>query len=172
MEFDIGTDCPITHRRVVFTSGYNDERAYLTNKDNGKDLFRNLTEIPEDQYKELFDGIKGYDWTDIIDAPINRRKLRVLYDRRFEMSPISTNGKVYKRKFYHKVNKRVDFPVEEHGSDEFEGVSNWPSVKCPKYFVLDLVRSHRDTRDSGRYPLGEQYVAIGTHAKNYWTEIP
>lgn len=176
MSVDIPCDVALNHRRVIFRTGYEDIRTICGRKEviDGKDAydtFRNFTENPLTDFSYIFQGTQNIDWWTWLKAPIDRKKVIVMYDKLQVYAPISNNGRQYQKKFYHKVNQWYDFPDIEAGGDDNRGAPTWwPGIRSDKVFVLDIFESARDTRDANRYPLGEQYAAISFDTTNYWTE--
>lgn len=176
MSIDIPCDVSVNHRRIVYRTGYEDIRTICGRSEtvDGKivyDTFRNFTENPFTDFGSIFQGAQNTDWYSWIRAPLNRKKVTVMYDRVHVYAPVGEHGKEYQKKFYHKVNQWYDFPEEENGGDTNRSdTTDWPGIKSDKVFVLDIFESSRDTRDAVKFPLGEQYFAVSLESTNYWTE--
>lgn len=172
LEVDIPFPVPVEHRRIVFSNMYEDQRAVCALPGEDSTTFeslRNLTNVPIAAFTDLFQGTKDRDWWFYTRAPLDKKKVTVHYDKMTVYTPRNQLGQTYNRKFYHKINKVLDYPDVEHGNDQItEG--NWPGIKSPKMFIMDIFRSTRDTRLPEVSPLGEQYMAISSQATNYWTE--
>lgn len=172
MELDIGFPVSVEHRRIVFSNMYEDERAvvaqYRTTQNDYTSL-RNITSIPPDAFKDLFQGTQSVDWYSYLRAPMDKKKVTVHYDNLRTYTPLNSLGKVFNRKFYHKINKHLSYADAEYGNDQ--GTErNWPGIKSPKLFIMDLFRSLRNTEDPVISPGGGQYMALSFEGTNYWTE--
>lgn len=175
MSIDIPCNIAVNHRRIVFRTGYEDLRANCGRKEqvdgaDAYDTLRNFTENPLTDFSSMFQGVEKVDWWQWVKAPIDRKKVIVMYDKLFVYNPAGPNGGQIQKKFYHKVNKWYDFPDVEAGGDINKIPTSWPGIRSEKVFVLDIFESSRDTRDVQRYPLGEQYMSVSLDTTNYWTE--
>nr|WPD49014.1 MAG: capsid protein [Grus nigricollis-associatied genomovirus] len=172
MELDVGFDCSVEHRRIVFSNNYEDRRAVCAIPGPNSSQFetlRNCTQVELDDFQDIFQGTRNRDWYHYTRAPLDRKKVTVHYDKLFTHTPKNPLGQVFNRKFYHKINKWLDFPDVEHGNDQIsEG--NWPGIKSPKIFIMDMFKSARDTTKPDVSPRGEQYMSLSFDATNYWTE--
>lgn len=172
-EITIGCDVSLTHRRIVFSNNYEDQRAVCVQTDTGsvpnKITTRNMTKVNQNDFWDLFQGTRTVDWWDIMRAKTDRKKITVMSDKLRTYTPKSVHGQAYNPKFYTKINKWYDFPDREAGGEDAIG-SAWPGIKSPKIFIMDIFRSFKDTRDTTLFPKGEQYWALSTEATNYWTE--
>lgn len=131
------TDIPWFHRRIVFASK-SDLFLNYSPADVPQDVSPYIHfDGPQGQQRLMFNlginasantingidevvfkGASGVDWNDVIVAPLDTRRIDVMYDRTFTLRSGNSRGTTKERKFWHPVYKNVVYNDDESGITE------------------------------------------------------
>ncbi|AGU67664.1 capsid protein [Gerygone associated gemycircularvirus 3] len=150
---------PWFHRRICFTfkgaqpfqsnftgdTGSN--QLYLENS-NGltRLMFNQAVTIPPNYQNQInsviFKGAQGVDWSDVIIAPIDTRRISLKYDRTWTYRSGNANGTVMEKKMYHPMNKNIVYDDDESGTSETTSYYSVDSkAGMGDYYVWDIFTS-------------------------------
>lgn len=112
----------------------------------------------------LFRGVVGNDWNDEINAPIDTRRVTVLYDKTRAISSGNERGVMRTYKLWHGINKNLVYDDDENGGAEDSSAFSVSSkAGIGDIYVIDIFRPR-----GGSVP-GDQ-LAFGPSATLYWHE--
>jgi len=114
--------------------------------------------------RNLFTGQHGFDYSEIIDATTNSQRVKVIYDRKFNIQSPNDSGTMKARKTWIPVNGTLNYDDQEVGDGTSTGihsVDGRPGVG--DIYVVDFFKAHgaADVADS---------LAFGTDTTLYWHE--
>jgi len=121
-------------------------------------------------FREIFQGTRGVDWSDIFNAPLNRRRVRILMDRIKNIQ--GGNGQPFWNgsRDYIPVNKTIIYNEKEEGNSkdhqsEFDSNYTWfsqPQGGGGDVYVIDLFACA-----GGESTDAMNFLSHGTY---YWHE--
>jgi len=114
---------------------------------------------------QLFEGQQGLDWSDTLDAKLDRDRYKVRYDRKFTLSSRNDEGFVRKLKFYHPMESTMYYDHDEAGG----GTGNQSTV-CTQakkgmgnIYIIDIIEGGFSSDDT-------DILRISTESVAYWHE--
>lgn len=118
--------------------------------------------IQAELWDQIFAGSAGVDWNDIMSAPLERRQITVIKDRRRILRSGNASGTVRYIKDWIPLNKTLVYDDDEIGG--FDSTTNFYSTTgkpgMGDLYVLDLFRPNSFTAGSGQIgwsPTGTLY---------------
>lgn len=148
---------PWFHRRICFTSKGLDPfrfpqaadtgapQTFLENSNGMVRLFLNNNVNNTPNYINnvqgvMFKGAQGVDWSDVISAPLDPRRITVKFDKVWTLQSGNTNGIVRERKLWHSMNKNLVYDDDEAGTSQPSSFSSVDSkAGMGDYYVVDYI---------------------------------
>ncbi|QCS37579.1 capsid protein [Tortoise genomovirus 17] len=146
------------HRQIIFTNkgdlplGEENEGdrtiSSVTSSDGRETFYRGMADLPLESRTPLFALLfKGngnpsagvLDWTDLINAPVDRTRFKVLSDRHVNIRSGNDSGTVLSRKTWVPINKNLVYGDEEVGNQMFstyKSTTGKPGIG--DVYVLDI----------------------------------
>lgn len=141
---------------VETSSGY--QRAAINQSVNGSGNTQNQI------FSILFKGAQGIDWTDVILAPVDTRRVDLKSDKTTRMFSGNQDGAMRESKFWHPMNKNITYADDESGEVE---TSSAYSVNDKRgmgdYHVLDIFAC-------GLGGSATDQLAVQYNSSLYWHE--
>nr|WPD49012.1 MAG: capsid protein [Grus nigricollis-associatied genomovirus] len=108
-------------------------RAWLDiNLNNSPNTFASIRAL-------LFKGTEASDWTDLITAQLDTRRLDVKFDRTFTIRSGNESGILKERKLWHPMNKNLVYDDDEAGGSETTKVFSVADKRgMGDYFIIDI----------------------------------
>lgn len=112
----------------------------------------------------IFKGAKGRDWTDLITAPVDNRRVNLKYDKTRIFRSGNNSGIVREHKMWHGMNKNIVYDDDEvadvettqpYSVNDKRGMGN--------YYVLDIIQPGEGSGTS-------DLLLIDTTSTLYWHE--
>lgn len=172
---------PWFHRRICFTAkGPDPFREQFTgdtgaavvdleNSNGQVRLWQNQTvnNTPNYQnqiYSVIFKGAQGVDWSDIITAPLDPRRITVKFDKTWTYRSGNANGMVKETKLWHGMNHNLVYADDESGTTETtSNYSTDSKAGMGDYYVVDLM-------GSGAGGGSSDILRIDSTSTLYWHE--
>lgn len=112
----------------------------------------------------IFKGAQGVDWSDIITAPTDTRRITVKFDKTWTYRSGNANGMVRETKLYHPMNKNLVYGDDEAGTSESTNMYSVDSkAGMGDYYVVDMIVS-------GSGGTSSDLLRIDSTATLYWHE--
>lgn len=112
----------------------------------------------------LFKGTQGNDWNDIINAPVDTRRVDLVSDKVVRVSSGNANGILREYKMWHPMNKNLVYEDDENG--ETEATSVW-SVADKRgmgdFYICDIIIAGTGAGSS-------DVLQLTSNATLYWHE--
>jgi hypothetical protein len=108
-------------------------RAWLDiNLNNSPNTFASIRSL-------LFKGTDAKDWTDLITAQLDTRRVDVKFDRTFTIRSGNESGILKERKLWHPMNKNLVYDDDEEGGSENTKVFSVADKRgMGDYFIIDI----------------------------------
>lgn len=112
----------------------------------------------------LFKGTQNTDWQDIISAPPDGNRVRILSDRTITLRSGNQTVNVFEKRKVHMVNKTLRYADDEVGMDQGGfPLSTGGRAGCGDVYVIDVFKpAVSDTDDN--------YLFVDSEASVYWHE--
>lgn len=112
----------------------------------------------------LFTGVRDTDWNDEISAPIDTRRVTVLYDRVMKIASGNESGVMRTYNMWHPFNKNLVYDDDEDGGGENSSPYSVSSkAGMGDVYVMDFFRPRTGSSATSR-------LAFGPNATLYWHE--
>lgn len=172
-------DLPWVWRRIVFSNGSvksGVDRNFLLRwqADVGYErVYYNLMENTDPNnvraylLQNLFKGAMTYDWADMMLAPTNSTKSKIISDRTMRLFSGNSHGSVYMKKYWYPMNKTMIYEDIEAGQEKqsYPWASSTSTSALEDVYVVDLFK-----------PLASEssaeaaQIEINSTATLYWHE--
>lgn len=153
-------------RRILFESkGYRPEGAYHYDTVHGvtRQMWTPDATTVASLSENIFSGTFDSDWTSIFTAPLDKNRVRVHYDKTFNLKSSNDSAHTHDFKLWHPFNKTMVYDDDELG--DIKNYSKWSSLglnAMGDVFVLDIIKDVGATSESRLYMRPE--------AVAYWHE--
>lgn len=160
LKFQTSSGVPWLHRRICFSlRGTNPFRDFLASDTPGTLPNRaetsngwvrtwidtELNVMPQTYIAQralLFKGREGGDWTDIMSAKVDTRRVDLKYDKVFRISSGNANGIFRERKLWHPMNKNLVYDDDESGGGEESAIFSVADKRgMGDYFIVDIFQA-------------------------------
>jgi hypothetical protein len=112
----------------------------------------------------IFKGAQGVDWSDVITAPTDTRRITVKFDRTWTYKSGNASGTVRETKLWHPMNKNLVYNDDEAGTSESTGYYSVDSkAGMGDYYVLDLM-------SGGQGATASDLLRLDLSSSLYWHE--
>lgn len=112
----------------------------------------------------LFKGARGRDWTDLVTAPVDNRRVNLKYDKTRIFRSGNNSGIVREHKLWHKMNKNLVYDDDEIADVETTSAYSVADKRgMGNYYVLDIIQPGESSSTS-------DYLLIDTTSTLYWHE--
>lgn len=112
----------------------------------------------------IFKGASGVDWDELIEAPLDPRRITIKYDKTITIRSGNANGAVLDRKLWHGMNKSLVYDDDESGISETTGfVSTDSKAGMGDYYILDIF-------DAGAGGTATDLLRVTSNSTLYWHE--
>lgn len=159
---------PWMWRRIMFTvKGANlwrDNPPPLYDAGGG-DMRRLVSPPQEAQYVilrgELFKGVEGTDWGDVLTAKVDTQHVNLLSDRTFQMNPANDTGMTRNYSLWYPINKTIVYNDDENGaSKQSSYLSTVGKAGLGDIYIFDYVTSR----------IAGGSITWGVEGTFYWHE--
>lgn len=185
LKYQTSTGVPWLHRRICFSVRGDNPFAYTLPADTAPvvstgfnrsetsdgwmrswvDL--NLNNTPQTYIAQrglLFKGSEGRDWTDIMSASVDTRRVDVKYDKTYRISSGNANGVLRERKLWHGMNKNLVYDDDENGGSEESNVFSVSDKRgMGDYFIVDIFQP-------GSLATATDLLQVTSSSSLYWHE--
>lgn len=115
-------------------------------------------------YGFLFRGAQGIDWYDLMNAPVDTRRMSVRYDKTRILNSNNEEGSVRTFKMWHAMNKNLVFDDDESGEAQGDAVlSQQGNQGMGDYLIVDIFAP-------GLGSTSSDLLAFRPEATLYWHE--
>jgi len=112
----------------------------------------------------LFRGQEGADWTDIMSAQVDTRRVDLKFDKVYRISSGNANGVFRERKLWHPMNKNLVYDDDESGAGENGGTFSVNDKRgMGDYFIVDIFQP-------GTGATATDYLQVTSATSLYWHE--
>lgn len=160
-----------THGRYIFNASianklysYNNVRGYVRTVSEANQAMKdNLLNV-------LFRGTEGEDWVNIYNAKVDPLRVKVHYDRTFNLNPGNGEGHLSQKKFWHPLNKNFYYDDDESGDFETEsGLCVESGAGMGNLFIVDFIYVNPNPQGPG--PSGAPFgLVFDPQGTIYWHE--
>lgn len=185
IDVETNTGVPWYWRRIVFTyralhepfneqvPGSTDPLATLSpyiESSNGYARFWNDQTINNagttgiERFNILFRGSQGQDWSNLMTAPVDTRRVGLLYDKRIPLSSGNANGVYRQFQRWHPFNKNIVYDDDETGDQQFSSVFSVDDKRgLGNVYILDMIVA-------GAQGTASDLLRVESTATAYWHE--
>lgn len=114
----------------------------------------------------LFQGTQGSDWTNILDAKVDTRRVDLISDKTRTMNGGNADGKIVNLNLFYPIRKRLVYNDVEDGYSEVESYfSTMTKDSCGDMYIVDIFHA-------GPSPgsVTDGYLDFAVQGKYYWHE--
>lgn len=112
----------------------------------------------------VFKGARGRDWTDLISAPVDNRRVNLKYDKTRVLRSGNSSGIVKEQKLWHKMNKNLVYDDDEIADVETTSAYSVNDKRgMGNYYVLDIIQP-------GEGSSATDLLLIDSTSTLYWHE--
>uniref|UniRef100_A0AAU6S592 Capsid protein n=1 Tax=Myotis emarginatus feces associated gemycircularvirus 2 TaxID=3139992 RepID=A0AAU6S592_9VIRU len=172
---------PWFHRRICFTAkgptpyrlqytGDSGAAAVELENSNGYVRFwqnqavNNTTNYQNEVFALIFKGAQGVDWSDLITAPVDQRRITVKFDKTWTYRSGNANGMVKETKLWHAMNHNLVYNDDEAGTAEgTSAFSTTSKAGMGDYYVIDII-------GGGAGGTASDILRIDSTSSLYWHE--
>lgn len=113
----------------------------------------------------VFKGQPSQDWSDLITAKVDNRRVKLMYDHTYSIQSGNEEGVIKRRSLWHPMNKTIVYNDDEAGGSKINtelSANNRQSMG--DYYILDIF-------DCGTQPASDDdTLSFAAHATYYWHE--
>lgn len=148
IEVQTSDGTPWQWRRICFTykgpTFINSLASYLAYAETSNGYVRPINDLsnqPGVLHAEVFDGVKNTDWNDTMIAPLDRTRIRVMYDKCYKFQSGNNVGVMKRLNLWHPMNKTLVYDDEEQGGGiATNSMACNSNVGMGDYYIYDIVR--------------------------------
>ena len=112
----------------------------------------------------IFKGVQNVDWTDVILAPVDTRRIDLSSDRTTRLTSGNQSGTFRERKLWHPMNKNITYEDDENGEAESTSVFSVTDKRgMGDYYVMDFF-------SSGIGASSSDLLSVQYNTSLYWHE--